>query len=97
MMELSEIKQKLFLMTNYPVLDHILVINDILRLIIYDASLSDSNVYTCRASNEAGAIEKSYNIVVKGDIIFTKFSYNILLVENYTYLLIFYVFEFNCS
>lgn len=45
--------------------DHILVINDILRLIIYDASLSDSNVYTCRASNEAGEIEKNYNIVVK--------------------------------
>lgn len=60
-------------MTDDFVLDHILVINDVLRLIIYDASLSDSNVYTCRASNEAGAVEKSYNIVVKGDIILTEF------------------------
>lgn len=49
-------------------LDHILIMNDVLRLIIYDATLSDSNVYTCRASNEIGVAEKHYTVIVKGDI-----------------------------
>lgn len=42
--------------------------NDVLRLIIYDATLSDSNVYTCRASNEAGEVKKHYNVTVKGKV-----------------------------
>lgn len=84
-------------MIKYPVLDHILVINNILRLIIYDASLSDSNVYTCRASNEGGAIEKNYNIVVKGDIIYTKFSYHTFVFARGNLYVLTDVLEFNYS
>ncbi|XP_025417794.1 hemicentin-1-like isoform X3 [Sipha flava] len=59
--------------TNVPVsyydVEHILIINDALRLIIYDATLKDSNVYTCTATNEAGLTEKHYNVIVKAKTI----------------------------
>lgn len=54
---------------SYYTAEHILIINDALRLIIYDATLKDSNVYTCRATNEAGITEKHYNVVVKGEVV----------------------------
>ncbi|VVC26961.1 Immunoglobulin subtype,Immunoglobulin-like domain,Immunoglobulin-like fold,von Willebrand factor [Cinara cedri] len=44
--------------------DHIFVYKGS-RLIIFDATPSDSNLYTCRATNINGVAEKKYNIIVK--------------------------------
>lgn len=55
----------------YSFLEHVLIINDVPRLIIYDATTSDSNVYICRAFNEAGVTERHYNVTVKGEILLT--------------------------
>lgn len=46
-----------------------------MRLVINDAILRDSKVYTCKASNDAGTAIKHYNIIVKGnDIFYTTIS-----------------------
>lgn len=42
-----------------------------MRLIIYDAVLRDSKVYTCKASNDAGTAMKHYNVIVKSNDIFS--------------------------
>ncbi|XP_060859495.1 hemicentin-1-like isoform X1 [Metopolophium dirhodum] len=77
--------QMIWLMNGFPVTyynDHILVINDFRRLIIYDTPLGDSNVFTCRASNEAGAIEKNYKIVVKGETPFPMIANESLIINE---------------
>lgn len=53
-------------------LEHLFITKEDLRLIIYDATLSNTNVYTCRAFNEAGMTEKHYHIIVQSKITFYK-------------------------
>lgn len=60
-------------------LEHVLSINAYKR-VIYDATLNDSNVYTCRASNEDGVTENHFNVTVKGVIFFFIYSFNKLYV-----------------
>lgn len=50
-------------------LEHVLSINAY-KKVIYDATLNNSNVYTCRTSNEDGVTENHFNVTVKGVIIF---------------------------
>lgn len=54
---------------NLLFLEHVLSINANKR-VIYDATLNDSNAYTCRASNEDGVTENHFNVTVKGVIVF---------------------------
>lgn len=59
-------------------LEHVLPINAYKR-VIYDATLNDSNVYTCRASNEDGVTEYNFNVTVKG------VYYNFFLLDSKFY------------
>jgi len=53
--------------SSYIIFVEHVIINDVSRLIIYDATKSDANVYICRALNEAGVTEKYFNVSIKGD------------------------------
>ncbi|XP_050438116.1 hemicentin-1-like isoform X2 [Adelges cooleyi] len=48
-----------------PYSDHVFIVSGTTRLVIYDATFDESNVYICRASNDFGVSEKHYQIIVR--------------------------------